>query len=272
MNTLPKEKQLAVLSALVEGNSIRSVERMTGVSQVTILRLLVRAGERCSSVLDATMRDLACSRVQVDEVWTFVAKKQRRIKQGESDEEIGDQYVFVALDADTKLIPTFTVGKRDGQTALALMSDLSRRVARRLQLTTDGFPAYIESVEESFGNDVDYAMLIKEFGPEDAGRGRYSPPVVVGVTQVVLNGHPSEDDISTSYVERQNLTIRMMCRRFTRLTNAFSKKLANLKAALALHFAYYNFCRIHRTLRVTPAMEAGVTDRVWGLEELLPAN
>jgi IS1 family transposase len=272
MNTLPKEKQLAVLSALVEGNSIRSVERMTGVSQVTILRLLVRVGERCSSILDTTMRNLACSCVQVDEIWTFVRKKQKRVKQGESDQEIGDQYVFVALDADSKPIPSFTVGKRDGQTALALMTDLSRRVARRLQLTTDGFPAYIESVEESFGYDVDYAMLIKEFGPEDPGRARYSPPVVVGVTQVILNGHPNEDDISTSYVERQNLTIRMMCRRFTRLTNAFSKKLANLKAALALLFAYYNFCRIHRTLRVTPAMEAGVTDRVWGLDELLPAN
>jgi IS1 family transposase len=269
MNTLKPEKKLAVLSALVEGNSIRSTERMTGVHRDTILRLLVQVGENCLRLSDATMRDLPCSRVQVDEIWTFVAKKQKRVKQGESDQEIGDQYVFVALDADSKLIPSFEVGKRDGQTALALMTDLFRRVARRLQLTTDGFPAYIESVEESFGYDVDYAMLIKEYGPEDPGRARYSPPVVVGVTQVILNGQPNEDDISTSYVERQNLTIRMMCRRFTRLTNAFSKKLANLKAALALHFAYYNFCRIHRTLRVTPAMAAGVTDRVWGLSDLL---
>jgi IS1 family transposase len=269
MNILKPEKKLAVLSALVEGNSIRSTERMTGVHRDTILRLLVQVGENCLRLSDVTMQDLPCSRVQVDEIWTFVAKKQKRIKQGESDQEIGDQYVFVALDADSKLIPSFTVGKRDGQTALALMTDLSRRVARRLQLTTDGFSAYIEGVEEAFGTDVDYAMLIKEFGPEDPGRARYSPPVVVGVTQVILNGHPNEDDISTSYVERQNLTIRMMCRRFTRLTNAFSKKLANLKAALALHFAYYNFCRIHRTLRVTPAMAAGVTDRVWGIQDLV---
>lgn len=269
MNALKQEKKLAVISALIEGCSVRSVERMTGVHRDTILRLLVQIGDKCSRLMDERMQNLRCARVQVDEIWTFVEKKQRRIKQGESDAEIGDQYVFVALDADTKLVPSFEVGKRDGQTALALMTDLSRRVARRLQLTTDGFSAYIDSTEEAFGNNVDYAMLIKEFGPEDPGRARYSPPTVIGVTQVILNGHPNEDDISTSYVERQNLTIRMMCRRFTRLTNAFSKKLANLKAALALHFAYYNFCRIHRTLRVTPAMAAGIATRVWNLEDLI---
>jgi IS1 family transposase len=261
-----------VISALIEGCSVRSVERMTGVHRDTILRLLVQIGEKCSRLLDTTMHDLPCARVQVDEIWTFVEKKQRWIRQGESDAEIGDQYVFVALDADSKLVPSFEVGKRDGQTALAMMTDLSRRAARRLQLTTDGFPPYIESTEEDFGTDVDYAMLIKEFGPEDPGRARYSPPTVIGVAQVILNGSPNADDISTSYVERQNLTIRMMCRRFTRLTNAFSKKLANLKAALALHFAYYNFCRIHRTLRVTPAMAAGVTDRVWSLNDLFTST
>lgn len=272
MNMLKTEKKLAVISALIEGCSIRSTERMTGVHRDTIMRLLLSVGEKCSRVLSETMHDLPCSRVQVDEIWTFVAKKQRKVRQGESDQEIGDQYVFVALDADSKLVPSFEVGKRDGQTALALMTDLSRRVARRLQLTTDGFSAYIDSTEEAFGTDVDYPMLIKQFGPEDPGRARYSPPTVIGVTQVIFNGQPREADISTSYVERQNLTIRMMCRRFTRLTNAFSKKLANLKAALALHFAYYNLCRVHQTLRVTPAMAAGVTNRVWGLEELLSEN
>ena len=271
MNTLPKEKQLSIIAALVEGNSIRSTERMTGVHRDTIMRLLVSVGQRCASLMDARMNNLRCRSVQVDEVWTFVQKKQRRVRSNESDAEIGDQYVFVAIDADSKLVPTFEVGKRDGATALSVMTDLSRRVSRRIQLTTDGFNAYVGGVEESFGADVDYAQLIKEFGPEDPDRARYAPPVVIGVTQVVVNGFPNREDISTSYIERQNLTLRMMCRRFTRLTNAFSKKLENLKAALALHFAYYNFCRVHMTLRVTPAMAAGVTDRVWRIDDLLIA-
>jgi IS1 family transposase len=233
------------------------------------MRLLEKVGENCARIMDETMKDLPCRKVQVDEIWTFVAKKERRVLPGENRREMGDQYVFVALDADSKLVPVFKIGKRDGETALATMTELSRRVSRRLQLTTDGFKPYISSVEESFGADVDYAQLIKEFGPEDPDRARYAPPVVIGVTQVVVNGSPNKSDISTSYVERQNLTIRMMCRRLTRLTNAFSKKLKNLKAAMALHFAYYNFCRVHTTLRMTPAMAAGVADRIWNLSELI---
>lgn len=177
-------------------------------------------------------------------------------------------------DLESKLIPTFLVGKRDGQTALAFMEELRRRLAEngRIQLTTDGLNAYIGAVEEAFGADVDYAQLVKMYGAESAGDGRYAPPRVTETVSTVINGNPDPERICTSYVERQNLSMRMMMRRFTRLTNAFSKKLANLKAALALHFAFYNFCRIHRTLRVTPAMQAGVTDRVWDLAELLPAN
>jgi IS1 family transposase len=234
------------------------------------MRLLEKVGGNCTRIMDETMKDLPCRKVQVDEIWTFVAKKERRrVLPGEDRREMGDQYVFVALDADSKLVPVFKIGKRDGETALATMTELSRRVSRRLQLTTDGFNAYIGGVEESFGADVDYAMLIKEFGPENPDRDRYTPPVVIGVTQVVVNGSPNKDDISTSYVERQNLTIRMMCRRLTQLTNAFSKKLENLKAAMALHFAYYNFCRVHMTLRMTPTMAAGITNHIWGMEELL---
>ena len=233
------------------------------------MRLLERVGENCARIMDERMKDLPCRKVQVDEIWTFVAKKERQVLAGDNRQEMGDQYVFVALDADSKLVPVFKIGKRDGETALATMTELSRRVSRRLQLTTDGFRPYISSVEESFGADVDYAQLIKEFGPEDPDRARYAPPVVIGVTQVVVNGNPKTADISTSYVERQNLTIRMMCRRLTRLTNAFSKKLENLKAAIALHFAYYNFCRVHTTLRMTPAMTAGITNHIWGMAELL---
>ncbi len=276
MNTLPKEKQLAVLSALVEGNSIRSVERMTGVSQVTILRLLVRTGERCLALLEERMRGFHSRYIEADEIWCYVYKKEGQLTAEDRafHPERGDQYVFVALDAESKLIPAFTVGKRDGQTALAFMEKLRCRLAEngRIQLTTDGLNAYIGAVEETFGADVDYAQLVKLYGAEPAGDGRYAPPRVTETISTTINGNPDPDRICTSYVERQNLTMRMMMRRFTRLTNAFSKKLANLKAALALHFAYYNFCRIHRTLRVTPAMQAGVTDRVWGLDELLPAN
>jgi IS1 family transposase len=275
MNRLKREKQLAVISALVEGNSIRSVERMTGVHQVTILRLLVRVGERCSQLLDEQMRGFHSRRLQVDEIWTFVRKKEAHLKGPESfNHEIGDQYVFVALDAESKLIPTFTVGKRDGETALRFLTDLRERLEGngRVQITTDAFRGYLPAMEETFGADVDYAQLVKLYGAVNPGPGRYAPPRVSETISTPINGSPDPRHISTSYVERQNLTMRMQMRRFTRLTNGFSKKLANLKAALALHFAWYNFVRVHRTLRVTPAMAAGITDRVWGLADLLPAN
>lgn len=276
MNTLKAEKKLAVLAALVEGNSIRSTERMTGVHRDTILRLLVEVGEHCLEILEERMRGFHSRYIEADEIWCYVFKKEGRLTAKDRTEhpERGDQYVFVALDAESKLIPTFRVGKRDGQTALAFMEDLGRRLAEngRIQLTTDGLNAYIGAVEEVFGSEVDYAQLVKMYGAEPAGDGRYAPPRVTETVSTTINGNPDPERVCTSYVERQNLTMRMMMRRFTRLTNAFSKKLENLKAALALHFAYYNFCRIHRTLKVTPAMEAGLTDRVWGLDDLLPEN
>jgi IS1 family transposase len=271
MNALKPEKKLAVLSALVEGNSIRSTERMTGVHRDTIMRLLVEVGDRCQMILDERMRDFHSRLIQADEIWTYCRCKQQRLADEEQNNpELGDQYVFVALDAESKLIPLFVVGKRDTVTAHRFIDGLRQRLNGngRVQLTTDGFRAYLTAVEEFFGNDVDYAQLVKVYGSEPAGDGRYAPPKVTEVVSTPITGNPDPRHISTSYVERQNLTIRMMCRRFTRLTNAFSKKLANLKAALALHFAYYNFCRIHQTLRVTPAMAAGVTDRIWNLQDL----
>jgi IS1 family transposase len=271
MNTLKPEKKLAVLSALVEGNSIRSTERMTGVHRDSIMRLLVQVGDRCQAIMDERMQGFDCRLIQADEIWTFCRKKEQRLDDEERDNpELGDQYVFVALDPETKLIPTFLVGKRDTATAHRFTHALRACLNGngRIQLTTDGLRAYLTAVEEAFGNDVDYAQLVKMYGSEPAGDGRYAPPRVTEVVSTPITGNPDPARICTSHVERQNLTIRMMCRRFTRLTNAFSKKLENLKAALALHFAYYNFCRIHATLRVTPAMAAGITDRVWGLEDL----
>jgi len=277
MNTLKPEKKLAVLSALVEGNSIRSTERMTGVHRDTIMRLLVEVGGRCAALMDSQMHGFHSRLLQADEIWTFCQKKEQRLTDTEqANPGVGDQYVFVALDAETKLIPLFVVGKRDTATAHQFIHALRQRLNGngRIQLTTDGLRAYLTAVESAFGNDVDYAQLVKLYGSEPAGDGRYAPPRVTETVSTPITGNPDPRHISTSFVERQNLTIRMMCRRFTRLTNAFSKKLANLKAALALHFAYYNFCRIHQTLRVTPAMAAGITDRVWGLQELLscPSN
>jgi IS1 family transposase len=268
MNALTREKKLAVLSALVEGNSIRSVERMTGVHRDTIGRLLGRVGEGCAKLLDQKMRGLRCRSIQCDEIWCFVGKKQARVRP-EEDGVVGDQYVFVALDADTKLVPCFRIGKRAGQTPYVFMADLSRRVVNRFQLTTDAFPLFRDAVETAFGADVDYAQLIKSFEQDGVGRDRYRPAEFVTLAPIRISGQPKKGLISTSHVERQNLTMRMAMRRFTRLTNGFSKRLPSLKAAVALHFAHYNFVRIHRSLRVTPAMAAGITSRLWSLDDLL---
>jgi len=270
MNILKSEKKLAVLSALVEGNSIRSTERMTGVHRDTIMRLTVEVGRGCLALMDRTMHDLSCRYLEVDEIWTFVQKKQLRLKAHEKrNHRIGDQYAFVALDAESKLIPCFRVGKRDGLTARRFLHDLEGRLAHRIQLTTDGFSAYVDAVWNAWGADIDFAQLVKMYEAEHPGPGRYSPPRVSEVVSTTITGSPDPGRVCTSYVERQNLTIRMACRRFTRLTNAFSKKLENLKAALALHFAHYNFVRVHGSLRVTPAMAAGVSDRIWSLADLL---
>jgi len=270
MNKLSIEKQTQIIGALVEGCSIRATERMTGAHRDTIMRLLCRVGDACEKLMDERMRGLNCKVLQVDEIWTFVHKKQRRLSKEEAvNRSIGDQYVFLALDAETKLIPNYTVGKRDMRTTFEFIFDLQERLTERVQLTTDGFRPYWDAIEQAFGSDIDYASLQKMFAAVNPGPGRYSPPKVSGVVPSIHTGKPDIKKISTSFVERQNLTIRMQIRRFTRLTNAFSKKLDNLKAALALHFAWYNFVRIHKTLRMTPAMAAGIETRLWDLEELV---
>lgn len=271
MNTLSLERQSQILSALVEGNSVRSTSRMTGAHIVTILSLLKRVGDGCEGLMDRTMRGLQCERLEVDEIWAYVGMKQKRAAQHpERKPEIGDFYTFVALDAKTKLVPCFRVGKRIWSECDAFISDLRSRLACRVQLTSDAFQGYYGSIMRAFGNGIDYAQLQKVFA-SDLNWGRYAPPVLVNAIKEPIIGEPERDLISTSYIERQNLTMRMSICRFTRLTNAFSKKLDNLKAAVALHFAWHNFVRIHRTLRVTPAMAAGVSDRLWTISDLIEA-
>jgi IS1 family transposase len=270
MYALSTEKKLAVISGLVEGNSIRSISRMTDVDRNTINSLLLRTGERCAVLLDERMRELPCRRLQCDEIWTFVAKKEKRVRE-DDPAEYGDQWVYVALDADTKLVPAYFVGKRSSENTQTFIREVWRRIGdHKIQLTTDAYIFYTKAVEESFAGDANYAQLKKLYGDYGQhGNERYSPSPVTEVISKIISGVPDPKHISTSYVERQNLTIRMQMRRFTRLTNAFSKKLTNLKAACALHFAHYNFCRVHTSLRVTPAMAAGVSNEVWPLAWLL---
>lgn len=269
-NVLKTEKQAQVLSALVEGNSLRSVERMTGVQKKTIANLLVRVGDGCARVLDEQMRNLDCTRFELDEIWSFIRKKERHVDPEKDDpSQVGDCWVYVALDAETKLIPTYRVGKRGANETRLFVDDLASRLKHRVQISTDGLRLYVEAIEHAFGADVDYAQVVKEFEVEPIGPGRYSPPKVSKVEKTIINGAPDKAKISTSYVERSNLTMRMRMRRFTRLTNGFSKKLENHRAAIALHLAHYNFVSIHGTLRVTPAMAAGVTNTAWSMEELL---
>jgi IS1 family transposase len=270
MYTLNETQRCQVIAALVEGNSIRSVERMTSIHRDTIMRLMVRVGDGCSTLMDSMMRNLTCERLQLDELWAFVGMKQKRASQLANRGEFGDAYTFVALDADTKLVPCFHVGRRTWPDTAAFITDLSSRLINRPQITTDAFPAYYPAIRAAFNGSVDYATVSKVFASElNAGRGRYSPPIMVASETEWLIGQPDEAAISTSYVERQNLSVRMECRRFTRLTNAFSKKLANLKASVALHYAHYNLVRVHRTLRMTPAMAAGVADHLWTVQELI---
>jgi len=272
MNVTPKEKQIHILAALVEGNSIRSTERMTGVHRDTIMRLLVRIGKKCEAVSDKHIKDFHCHRLEADEIWTFVHKKEQRLRGRERlNPEIGDQFVYVALEPETKLVPTYLIGKRNVQTTFQFIKNLKKKLNGngRIQLTTDGFGAYINAIELVFGADIDYAQLIKVFASSIVGPGRYAPPHVAEIISNIIIGNPLVEHVCTSYVERQNLSMRMEMRRFTRLTNAFSKKLENLKAAVSLHFWHYNFKRIHRTLKCTPAMEAGIADHVWEWDELV---
>jgi IS1 family transposase len=271
MYTLSTEKKIAVLSALVEGNSIRSVNRMTGVDRNTINSLLLRTGDRCAQIMDSQMRNLNLRYLQLDECWTFVQKKRRRVRAGDPP-EFGDAWCFVCLDEESKLIPSYLVGKRTQEDTAKFLIDVYNRLANPPQITTDGLVHYKRLVPECFEFGTSFAQLIKlfgDYGQFDTPDARYSPPRISEVISRIRLGNPDEDHISTSFVERQNLTLRMAMRRFTRLTNAFSKRLANLKAACALHFAHYNFVRVHSSLRVTPAMAAGISSRIWDLGELI---
>jgi IS1 family transposase len=269
MNRLSRDRQAQIIGCLVEGNSIRSTERMTDTHRDTIMRLMVSAGEGCANLMDERMRNLSCRRIQIDEIWAYVQKKQRHLTEADDPNRVGDQYTFIALDPDTKLIPSYRVGKRDIETAAAFLTDLSERLINRVQISSDALRAYVEATEQAFGGDADYGQIVKIFEGEPVGPGRYSPPHVVDARRYVVSGNPDLRHISTSYVERQNLTMRMSMRRFTRLTNAYSKKIENLRAAVALYFAHYNFVRIHSSLRVTPAMEGGVTNHLWSIGDLL---
>jgi hypothetical protein len=256
---------------MVEGMSIRGISRVTGVDRNTLLSILVTTGGKCQSLLDTRIRGLRPKYIQLDELWTFVFKKEKHLKSSDSN-EWGDAYTWVALDADTKLIISHLVAKRDGPSALNFVTDLSRRLATRTQITSDAFKPYIGAIEECFGADVDFAQLIKLYGkPDNAGPDWYGPAKVIDTVSNPITGNPDLDHVCTSHVERSNLNFRMHLRRFTRLVNAFSKKLDNLKAAVALYVAWYNLCRPHMTLRVTPGMEAGIADHVWSISELLRA-
>jgi IS1 family transposase len=241
---------------------------MTGVARNTVMKLLVDLGTACSAQMDRAMRDLSCETVQVDEIWTFVGAKQKNVKPDKQAEGWGDVWTWVAIDADTKLVPSYRVGPRDLQEATAFIGDLSRRLSGRVQLTSDGLPLYVKSVRDAFKGEVDYAQLVKLYG--DSAGPRYSPAKCIGAVPSPVYGSPDPAKISTSYVERQNLTMRMSIRRFTRLTNAFSKKVENHAAAVSLHFAHYNYCRPHQSLGgKTPAMAAGLEDHVWTVDELI---
>jgi IS1 family transposase len=270
MNKLSIEERAKVIGCLIEGCSLRSTVRMTGVAKKTVSRILVETGRACLKYQDEVMRGLPCKILQVDEVWSFVGCKELNASDEQKQNGFGDTWVWVAIDAASKLIPAWYLGKRTANDAYVFIFDLKKRLANRVQLTSDGHSAYLQAVDMAFDGQIDYAMLVKLYGGiQPYNEIRYSPPRCIGAQKRRMFGNPDVKLVSTSFVERQNLTIRMSNRRFTRLTNAFSKKLENHKLALALHFMNYNFCRIHQTLRCTPAMEAGITDHVWSLEEIV---
>jgi IS1 family transposase len=268
MNKLPLAKRVQILSMLVEGSSMRSIARVVDVSFNTVAKIMIEAGEACAAYHDETVRNVKAARVQCDEIWAFVAAKQKNVAAMKAPVRgAGDIWTWTALDADSKMIISYLVGGRDGQYALAFMDDVASRLANRVQLTTDGHRAYLEAVEGAFGADVDYAQLVKLYGEAPEGsKGRYSPAECTGIKKVTVEGNPNKADISTSYVERMNLNIRMGNRRFTRLTNAFSKKVDNHLHMLSLYFVHYNFCRVHKTLRTSPAMAAGVSEILHDVE------
>ena len=268
MNRMPLAKRAQILGLLVEGMSLRTISRVADCSINTVTKLLMDVGTACAEYQNKALVNLPCKRVQCDEIWSFVGAKQKNVAQGAA--VYGDVWTWTAICADTKLIASWMVGSRDGEAATTFVADLALRLANRVQLTTDGHKAYLQSVEDAFGADVDYAMLVKLYGALQGRQDerRCSPVECTGTIKGAVQGRPDTSHVSTSYVERQNLTMRMSMHRFTRLTNGFSKKIENHAHVIALHFMHYNFGRIHKTLRVTPAMEAGVSDHVWSLEEI----
>lgn len=274
MNQLDSKRRAQVVSALVEGNSIRATSRMTGIAQNTIIKLLTDLGAACAEYQDKAFRNLTCRKIQCDEIWSFVGSKAKNVS---PDKEgvfgYGDVWTWVSMDADTKLVPCWLVGPRNAQAANEFISDLASRLANKVQLTTDGHKPYLEAIEKAFGGDIDYAQLVKIYGGEQTKQEaiKYSPVDCIGCKKVVVTGNPRGRDVSTSFIERQNLTMRMSMRRFTRLTNGFSKKVENHAHAIALHYMYYNFCRMHKSLRCTPAMAAGVVNTLWSIDDMLKA-
>jgi IS1 family transposase len=268
-NTLKTEKKVAAISMLCEGASIRAVERITGIHGDTIGRLALRVGQSCRKIMDEKMRDLTCKQIEIDEIWGFIGAKRNNAKRAGA---YGDVWTFIALDADTKLIPSFIVGKRDAYNAKAFISDLAGRLQKRVQISSDSLAAYADAMERGFGTEVDYGQISKTYSfinlTQNAA-GRYSPAEVVKTEKTIVSGMPDVNRICTSHVEKQNHTLRMHCRRLTRLTNAFSKKFENFEAAVSLNFAYYNFCKTHRSLRMTPAQAAGIENSAWTVEELV---
>jgi IS1 family transposase len=269
MNTMPPQKKTQILQLLVEGNSMRSIERIVGCSINTVTKLLEDAGAACAAHHDANVRGLTAKRIQCDEIWAFCYAKNKNVKTSvAAPDGAGDVWTWTAIDADSKLIVSYLVGGRDAEYATEFMLDVKSRLSNHVQLSTDGHKPYMQAVEHAFDWAIDYAMIVKHYGSDVLGNGRYSSPVCTGARKQVVSGSPDRAHVSTSYVERQNLTMRMHMRRFTRLTNGFSKKVENHLHAVALHFMFYNFCKIHKTLRVTPAMEAGISSHVWSIQEL----
>ena len=269
MKILTDAQRAQVIACICEGNSIRATVRLTGISKNTITKLLVELGDACIDYQDRTLRNLKCKRIQCDEIWQFCYAKEKNVpSELKGKFGYGDVWTWTAIDADTKLVPSFMVGNRDGHSARLFIDDLASRLANRVQLTTDGLKVYLQAVEGAFGADVDYAMLNKIYASSQE-ETRYSPAQCLGCERKPIMGNPNPNHVSTSFAERQNLSMRMQIRRFTRLTNAFSKKIKNHLAAIAVYFMYYNFGRIHQTIRCTPAMEAGVSDHVWSYEEIV---
>ena len=268
MNKLPLKTRAMILNLLCEGSSMRAIARLTGASFNTISKLLIDAGEACAAYHDENVRNVKAARVQCDEIRTFTYAKQKNVETAKAaPTDAGDTWTWTALDADSKLIVSYLVGGRDAEYANTFMDDVASRLATRVQLTTDGHKAYLDAVEGAFGADVDFAQLVKVYGASpDSAKGRYSPAECTGIRKRSVEGKPDKDHVSTSFVERQNLTMRMHMRRFTRLTNAFSKKVENHIHMVALYTVFYNYCRIHKTLRVTPAMEVGLSDTVRDME------